>query len=178
MPRTQLAYAVPDVSVAARSLRDQLSKLERLPSHVELLNMLARAAGYRNFQHFRAEAASGVAAAAPIAGPSTFDAKLVERAARYFGPDGMFLQWPSRERLAKLCIWVLWSRIPAGASFSEIEISELIDDWHGFGDRALLRRALFDYGLVSRTVDGSEYRPVEQLPPAELGPLLARIGLG
>jgi Uncharacterized protein conserved in bacteria (DUF2087) len=37
---------------------------------------------------------------------------------------------------------------------------------HLFGDHALLRRTLFDGGLVSRSVDGREYRR-ERKPPAE-----------
>jgi hypothetical protein len=56
MPRLQLAYEVADISALARSLRDGLGKLERMPGHVELLNLLARSAGFRNFQHFRADA--------------------------------------------------------------------------------------------------------------------------
>ncbi len=58
MPRLQLAYEVADISALARSLRDGLGKLERMPGHVELLNLLARAAGFRNFQHYRADAAA------------------------------------------------------------------------------------------------------------------------
>ena len=74
-----------------------------------------------------------------------------------------------------LCLWVLWSRIPAGASFTEQEISGVLNHWHVFGDHALLRRALVDYGLMTRTVDGRQYRRIEQQPPAELKPLLERL---
>src|SRR5688572_538593 len=164
MPRSQLAYEVADVSAAARSLRDQLGKLERLPSHVELLNMLARAAGFRNFQHFRAHAQTRQQIVAPPDQPPV-DQDRVEKVARHFGRDGRLLRWPARESQAVLCLWVLWSRIPAGATFTEREISELLDNWHEFGDHALLRRALVDYGLMRRTVDGRQYRRIEQPPP-------------
>lgn len=170
MPRSYLAYEVADVSAAARSLREQLQKLGHLPSHVELLNMLARAAGFRNFQHFRAAARSVDAPPEPA-----IDHAKVEKAARHFGAGGRLLRWPSRDSLAQLSLWVLWSRLPAGANFTELEISELIDTWHTFGDRALLRRALVDYGLVSRTVNGSRYVRIEQPQPSELRALLERI---
>lgn len=51
----------------------------------------------------------------------------------------------------------------------------MLDLWHGFGDRALLRRSLIDGKLVERTLDGRAYWRVEREPPPELGPLLKRI---
>jgi hypothetical protein len=51
----------------------------------------------------------------------------------------------------------------------------LLSRLHLFGDAALLRRELFDFGLVHRTRDGRQYRRIERKPPAELGPLLRRI---
>lgn len=173
MPRTQLTYEVADVSAAAKSLRNQLGKLERLPTHVELLNMLARAAGYRNFQHFRAEVTAKASPAS--ADEPQINRGLVEKAARHFDAKGRLQRWPARESQAVLCLFVLWSRIPAGVSFTEREISELLDEWHTFGDYALLRRALVDYGLMSRTVDGRKYVRIGQKPPAELASLLARV---
>lgn len=56
MTRTPLPYSAGDISALARSLRTQLAARQGMPGHVELLNMLAKAAGHRNFQHFRAQA--------------------------------------------------------------------------------------------------------------------------
>ena len=44
MPRTFLPYSVDDISALARSLREQLAARTEPPGHVEMLNMLARAA--------------------------------------------------------------------------------------------------------------------------------------
>ena len=173
MPRTLITYEVADVSAAAKSLRAQLGKLERPPTHVELLNMLARAAGYRNFQHFRAEATARQRLGS--AGEPPVNLGLIEKAARHFDAAGRLQRWPARESQAVLCLFVLWSRIPRGESFTEREISELLDEWHTFGDHALMRRALVDYGLMSRTLDGRKYVRISQEPPAELEPLLARL---
>jgi hypothetical protein len=54
-------------------------------------------------------------------------------------------------------------------------ISAWLNERHTFGDAALLRRTMVTMGLVTRTQDGREYRRVEQKPPPELSPLLARI---
>jgi hypothetical protein len=85
------------------------------------------------------------------------------------------LRWPSRPSLQELCLWVLWSRVPNRTSFTEKQISELIKRWHVFGDHALLRRALIGWRLLQRNPDGTDYRRIEQKPPAELRPLLARL---
>lgn len=54
MPRSILSIDIADLSTFAKSVREQIGRLERQPSHVEMLNLLSRAAGFRNFQHLRA----------------------------------------------------------------------------------------------------------------------------
>ncbi len=176
MSRTAIPLRVDDLSPFAKTLRQSLAGhfvADRgPPTHVELLNMLAKAAGFQNYQHLRADAETAgrlVAAAEP--GPRA-DLGQVEKAARYFDAAGVLLSWPSRLNLQTLCQWVIWSRIPRGEVFTERQISALIRDWHAFGDHALLRRAMVDAKMLERTVDGRQYRRIEQPPPAELGPLL------
>lgn len=171
MSRSAFPLEVADLSAFAKSLREQLATLEHVPGHVEMLNLCCRAAGYRNFQHFRAGAEASVPRpAAPLP-----DLGKIEKVARYFDAEGRMARWPARFADQSLCFWVLWSRLPAGVVFTEREISELIKSWHLFGDHAILRRGMIDARLISRTQDGREYRRIEQKPPAELSPLLARI---
>ncbi|WP_444429852.1 hypothetical protein ACTTAM_16345 [Rhodobacter capsulatus] len=57
MPRQSIPLAIADLSQFSRALGAQLAvRPDRAPSHLSLLNMLARAAGFRNFQHLRAGA--------------------------------------------------------------------------------------------------------------------------
>jgi hypothetical protein len=173
--RDAIPFMVADVSALSRRLETELRELGRTPRHLELLNMLARGAGYGNFQHLRANmAAAGKLAAAPsTAEPPNLE--QVSRAANYFDAEGRLLQWPSKPSLARLCLWVLWSRVPRGEVFTERSFSALLKGWHTFGDHALLRRAMFGWKLIDRTQDGREYRRIEQPPPPELSPLLARL---
>jgi hypothetical protein len=177
MSRTALPLSVGDISAFARALGGQLAGRElkvgqiksgqSKPSHVELLNMLARAAGFRNYQHLRADAAAFDRLDRTPPAPAPIDHRRVEKVSRYFDRDGLLVQWPARASHQKLCLWVLWSRIPAGMTFAERRVNEALTANHRFGDHALLRRELFDAGLVSRTPDGREYRRIEQKPPAE-----------
>lgn len=192
--RAPLAYSAADISALARSLRAGLAArtaspelpdaaARTLPSHVEMLNLLARAAGFRNFQHFRAEArvAAPPAAAGEPAEPAEpaptrpsdahRDLARCERALRLFDGAGVLMRWPTRRNQQILCLWMLWSRIPAGEGFSEKAINAVLTRWHAFGDYALLRREMVELGLMTRTRDGSDYRRVERDPPPQLAVL-------
>jgi hypothetical protein len=175
MSRTALPLQIADVSDFARSLRKQLAQLPDPPGHVEMLNLLSRSAGFKNFQHFKSALEARQRLEAPVEAVAPLDHALIERAARLFDAQGRLLRWPTRADVQDLCLWVLWSRLASRTSLSEKQISERIKDWHTFGDHALLRRALIGWRLVQRTPDGSEYRRIEQKPPAELSPLLARL---
>ena len=172
MPRAALPFEVADLSAFARSLRDQLDKLGRAPSHVEMLNLLCRSVGFRNYQHFRADAEARNRLRHADALP---DRARVEKAARHFDRDGRMASWPARVGLQELCLWVIWSRMPAKQAYTERQIGDFLNRQHSFGDRALMRRALHDFGLVQRTRDGSEYRRRECKPPPELRMLLQRV---
>ena len=170
MSRQPLALAVGDVAAFARALRRGLDELGRLPGHVEMLNLLARAAGYKNFQQLRAEqeppevggTASPVQAPVSSASPAeTVDPKRLNRLARYFDDQARLVRWPGKHTQRVSCLWALWSRLPAGTAMTEAEISAWLGERHLFGDHALLRRELVDQGMVTRTPDGREYRRLE-----------------
>jgi hypothetical protein len=180
LSREAIPFAAADISALARSLRGQLMTRKALPSHVEMLNMLARATGHRNFQHLRAQ--GGAAAAAPT--PATrepappaepMDLATVSRVAGHFDSAGRMVRWPGKTRHQELGLWVLWARLPARRTLSEGEVNAAINAGHLFGDHAILRRSLCNAGLLARTPDGREYRRVERPPTAEAAALIARV---
>lgn len=177
MPRTLLPFAVDDVSALAKSLRDQLAARTGPPGHVEMLNMLARAAGDRNFQQFRARS---LAASAPrpaaVEAAAEHDIGLVERTARHFDAGGRLATWPARTSLQALALWGLWAQVEPGRSFSEIEFNRRLNQISGIGDPALLRRSMFNQGLMSRTPDCRDYQRIERVPPPEALALIRRLG--
>lgn len=189
MSRTLLPFHSDDISALARSLKGQLANCEPQPSHLELLNMLVRANGYRNFQHYRAalvardlpEGRPPAPEPEPVPKPvprperEPVDPARVKRLLRMFDQEGKFARWPSKRSQQELCLWVIWSKLPAGQVLTEKEINLLLNDGHLFGDHPLLRRWLCDYGMVSRTRDGREYRRVEKQPPAEAIELIRRL---
>lgn len=167
MSRSVFPLSTQDISAFARALNGQLAARDGRPGHVELLNMLARSAGFQNYQHFRAQfGAQDRLQAAPPA-PPPVDFVKIERVARHFDAAGVMVRWPAKASHQHLCLWALWSRLPARVARSEGQVNELLRALHSFGDHALLRRELFGHGFVTRTRDGREYRRVERRPPPE-----------
>lgn len=175
MSRDLIPLTTPDVSGFARSLSRQLTGREAPPSHLELLNMLARAAGFRNHQHLRAAEAARARLDTPAAPPEAVDFRQVERALGCFDQGGVLTRWPARRQQQILCLWALWARLPAGLRLDEPRINRLLDTLHAFGDRALIRRDMVGLGLLRRGPDGRDYQRVETRPSPEARALIARL---
>ncbi|WP_371347148.1 DUF2087 domain-containing protein [Ancylobacter sp. IITR112] len=174
MSRLHLAYEAPDISALARTLHQGIAALGHAPGHVELLNLLARGAGYRNFQHLRADRAARARLALPAPPPAPpADHTRCEKALRLFDPQGRLVRWPKKRNQQILCLWLLWSRLPSGEVFPERRMNELLNAEHLFGDHALLRREMVEFGLFRRTPDGREYSRIEREPPPEMAKLAA-----
>lgn len=176
MSKTPLPFSTDDISSLARSLHGQLAQHDHPPGHVALLNMLARGAGWRNFQHFRAQAdAQAQLETPPPPPPAPVDYQRVRRMARHFDPTGGLVRWPSKYTERQLSLWVLWSRLPARCVLTEKQVNQALTDHHRFGDYALLRRNLVEDGWLVRTPNGAEYRRIERKPPPDALALIRHI---
>ncbi|MBD3769186.1 MAG: DUF2087 domain-containing protein [Rhodobacterales bacterium] len=167
MSRSIYPYQAPDVSALARLLKRELDNREDKPGHVELLNILSKAAGYRNYQHFRASQKAEARMLSPAMAPEAVDYTQVDRATRCFDEADVLLYWPSRRSIQILCLWKLWSLLPSAEEMSEKQVNAFLKAHNGFGDHALLRRELCDARLLSRTRNGSRYFRIEKHPPPE-----------
>jgi hypothetical protein len=177
MSKSALPFTANDISAVARSLKDQLSNRTDSPGHVELLNMLARSTGYRNFQHWRADLATRqrLDNPAPHSPTPSIDLARIERLLRCYDDQGRLLRWPPKQSQRLLTLWVLWSKVPARQDLTEAQVNERLQALHHFGDHALLRRLLCDHGLMERTRDGAVYRRIEQPMPDEATALLRHL---
>jgi hypothetical protein len=176
MTRPTFPFYSADISALARSLHAQLAACSQTPGHLQLLNMLSRAAGCRNFQHFRVQAAAQqhLLKAEPAAGP--VDYNELKRLVRYFNTGGHLVRWPTKFSHQEPCLWVLWSRLPARTKLSEQDINGLLLANHHFEDPALLRREMKERKMVTRTLDGREYQRVERRPPPSALTLIRFLG--
>jgi len=168
--RDEIPLHAADISTFAKSLGRELKRshdeTQRLPGHVELLNMLARAAGFRNYQGLRVQRPAEAPAPLPAAAPDL--SETAQRALRQFDVHGRLIRWPTRFAVQRLMLWGLWLRFDTSRRYHEREVNELLNAWHLFGDHCTLRRELVTMELLTRKPDGSEYRKVPRRPEPEV----------
>lgn len=164
MSKTPVPLHADDLTGFVRILSQQLG--DSSPSHLTLMNMVARAAGFQNVQHMRATSAAARRIEARPKQP-TADMRTVERTLHLFDAQGRLRQWPSKRLVQTLSLWGLWSAVPAAAVLQEGEVNVCLNAEHCFDDPATLRRTMISCGLLTRNRDGSDYRRVEQAPTPE-----------
>lgn len=179
MTRELTPLVAADLSAFTKQLRAHLAaRLDGgagLPGHVEMLNLVARAAGHRNVQALKAAAAKPVAPAAAHRwhGPKHPGlSAAADRTLRVFDAQGRLLRWPPKRAEQVLALWCLWMAFDGKRRYTEREVNEVINRHHAFGDHCLLRRELVEARLLARTPGGEQYRKVAARPDEETAALL------
>lgn len=170
MPREAQALVVDDLCAFAKSLRTQLLAAGETPSHLSLLNMLARAAGHRNLQALKARPPAAAPAPAPITEPGL--SENTQRALRQFDTEGRLQRLPTRFTIQRLAMWGLWMHFDAKRPYTEAEVNAILNARHNFGDHCSLRRELVNMKLLARTADGAVYTKLAARPDEDAAGLV------
>lgn len=165
MTRDVISLPIEDLSAFTHALKRELAKSEGEIGHLALMNTVARAAGFRNIQHLRAiqMATSRLEQPEPLGA----DAALVEAVLRQFDAKARLVRWPAKTIHQHLAVRAIWARLPRHISMTERQISNYLNEWHLFGDAAILRRTMVELGLITRSADCRDYRRTEAPPTAE-----------
>lgn len=179
MARVATPLVIADLSSFARNVAQALAahhaaKL-KLPGHVELQNLIARSAGFRNLQALKADTSAPPAADLPQ--PLSENAR---RTLMQFDAEGRLVRWPTKFTIQRMAMWVLWTRFDGKRVYSEREVNAILRTANAFDDHATLRRELINHKLLARESDCSAYRKLPARPDDEIRALLTawRAGLG
>ena len=148
--------------------RAQANSRVEPPGHVELLNLIATAAGCRNIQALKA--APPAPRPAQVAPPPLSD--NARRTLMQFDAEGRLLRWPTKFTVQRMAMWVLWTRFEAKRPYTEREVNAVLRAANAFGDHVTLRRELVNHRLLTRKSDCSEYRKLAARPDDEVRALL------
>lgn len=174
MTKTATPLVVPDVSSFARGLARALATREGAPppplGHVEMMNLIARAAGYRNLQALKAAPLPAPPAAVAQALPLSDNAR---RTLAQFDAQGRLVRWPTKFTIQAMAMWVLWTRFDGKRVYTEREVNAILRAANTFGDHVTLRRELVNHRRLARTSDCAEYRKLPGRPTDEVRALLA-----
>ena len=170
MPRIPVPYAAADISALAKSLKNALDERHEAgrppPSHVELLNLLSRAAGVRNFQTLKAVAPKA-AAVPPVPAAAAELSATARKALLQFDDAGRLVRLPNKFSVQQMVMWVLWTRFAPRRDYIEKEVNAILNAQHTFGDPATLRRELVNMKLLGRESDCSRYWKEPRRPDAD-----------
>jgi hypothetical protein len=193
MTKDLFALHIADVSAFARTLGQALkarhTERPAPPGQVELLNLIARTQGQRNWSALRvALSQAPVLVLVPLsaadtstqpvdlsADPAETAAPLSDNARKalaHFDQRGRLMRWPVKFSVQKLVMWVLWTRFDAKRSYSEAEVNTILRAANLFFDHVTLRRELVNHRLMTRQADGSDYRKLPARPDDETRLLL------
>ncbi|MFN8221009.1 MAG: DUF2087 domain-containing protein [Fimbriimonadales bacterium] len=78
----------------------------------------------------------------------------------YLDAEGRLHTWPSKRnkaRLQEIALRWLAQAFESGRDYSEAEVNKILNERHTFGDAALLRREMFERGILLRTRDCRRY---------------------
>ncbi len=161
MTRMLLPLSIADVSSFAKNLKSYLNERhvagQSLPSHLELLNLLARAAGMRNYQTLRATAAGNVPNPEPAPAISATLSPTVRKTLMQFDAAGRLVRLPNKLSVQQMAMWWMWTHFAPRRKYTEKEVNQVLNAHHTFGDQATLRRELVNMKLLGRKSDCSEY---------------------
>jgi hypothetical protein len=185
MTRLLVPFSTPDVSAFTKTLKSFLDERHSAgkppPSHVELLNLLARAVGLRNFATLKktAPTVSSSGAAPPTkeitvdnvaSGPASLASMsaTVRKALIQFDDAGRLVRLPNKLSVQQMTMWALWTKFMANRKYTEKEVNAITNAFHTFGDQATLRRELVNMKLLGRKSDCSQYWKESHRPTVEV----------
>ena len=175
MTRLPVPLPAPDVSALAKTLKSFLDERHGAgkapPTHVELLNLLARAAGLRNFATLKAAA---LAPPVPVPAAPRGAVELgtlsptVRKALLQFDEARRLVRLPNKLSVLQMAMWALWTQFEARRNYTEKEVNAILNAHHIFGDQASLRRELVEMKLLGRESDCSRYWKEARRPDPEV----------
>lgn len=75
----------------------------------------------------------------------------------YYDSDGRLTQYPSKRPMRIIALIRITEQMDADRKYTEKEINEMIRSNIAFEDIELVRREMYQYKLLGRLRDGSEY---------------------
>lgn len=85
----------------------------------------------------------------------------------YLDHEGRLKVYPTKKKYKILSLMFLASKFKSGTFYTEKEVNEIIDKFHTFNDRCLLRRELYDHKFFGREKNCSKYWLEEKQPTLE-----------
>ena len=71
--------------------------------------------------------------------------------------NGIVIRWPKKKEEKLAVLNYLITKFEPGLEYKELQVNQILKQWHSFGDYALLRRELYDNFLMDRNPEKGVY---------------------
>jgi hypothetical protein len=85
----------------------------------------------------------------------------------YLNVEGKLTAYPSKRKLKIAAMFYIAATITDGVMYTEKEMNDAINQMCCFRDAALLRREMYNYRFINRTIDGQTYWKEKEQPLPE-----------
>lgn len=93
-----------------------------------------------------------------------------EKLVRFLDGEGRLTAYPAKRKMKLYALIYLAEKIEPNLVYTEKEINMLLSQWHVFSDPATLRRELYIWKFIDRSIDCRSYTRADILPTLqELG---------
>lgn len=82
---------------------------------------------------------------------------IISELSKYLDDEGRLKLFPAKQKYKILSLMYLSTKFEPGITYTEKEVNAIIENYHTFQDKWLLRRELIDRGFLERLTDGSKY---------------------
>lgn len=83
--------------------------------------------------------------------------KYKGKLANYYNEAGKLTQYPSKKPIRVLALLKVAEDFEIGRIYTEKEVNEIIREHIAFSDHELIRREMYQYKLINRLPNGSQY---------------------
>ncbi|MGI6167478.1 MAG: DUF2087 domain-containing protein [Eubacteriales bacterium] len=83
---------------------------------------------------------------------------------KFLDGEGRLKIYLAKQKYKILSLFYLASKFQAGVIYTEKEVNQILNQWHTFGDWAMLRRELYDKGFLNRKSGCTAYWLEEEQP--------------
>lgn len=100
---------------------------------------------------------------------------ITELLKNYLDEQGRVKVYPSKHKYKTLVLFYLAAKFEQEKAYTELQVNNIIKASHLFNDHCLLRRALVNYGFLTRADNGTIYMLSENQPNFDDFPELSTI---
>jgi len=89
---------------------------------------------------------------------------IMSELSNYLDDQGRLKLFPAKKKYKIISLMYLSTKFEPDITYTEKEVNAIIENYHSFQDKWLLRRELIDKGFLERLTDGSKYWMKEVQP--------------